>query len=410
MAIQVSDLRYRMAALPGIGLLLPALEGLDPAYLVGGAVRDLLRGEGSVDLDVAVEGDAPHVARELAARLGGEALSHERFGTATVRAGDLVVDLAATRRERYERPGTLPLVEPAGLLEDLGRRDFTVNAMAADLSHSRLGELHDPHGGLADLDSRLLRVLHERSFLEDPTRMLRALRYEARLGFALEAVTEDLLREAAAARAPATVSGPRLRDELMDLLGEPDAPVAVARMRDLGVGAALDPALDLDPELVAGAALGSVESGASPALAGLAALCSAAASELEGFVERLGLPASDRDAVLRAARRAPALAEALRTSELPPSDLHALLDPEPAAALALALAMGAPADPVLRFLADLRGAELEITGDDLVAAGVPQSPAIGHALAETLRRKLDGELSGREEELRAALALAEEGG
>ncbi len=125
--------------------LLPALDGLAPAYLVGGAVRDLLRGAPST-MDLAVAGDSLEVARELARRLGGEAALHDRFGTATVRAGDVAVDLARTRRESYERPGALPAVEPAGLDEDLRRRDFTVNAMALALAEDERGRLARPRG------------------------------------------------------------------------------------------------------------------------------------------------------------------------------------------------------------------------------------------------------------------------
>ena len=117
--------------MPALARLLPALEGLPvPVYLVGGAVRDMLRGTRSGDLDLAVDGDAAAVAAELAGRLGGTAITHERFGTATVRAEELTADLATARREVYERPGALPTVEPAPLAEDLGRRDFTINAMA----------------------------------------------------------------------------------------------------------------------------------------------------------------------------------------------------------------------------------------------------------------------------------------
>src|SRR3954447_10430159 len=179
----VDDLGERIRALPGADRLLPALEGLAPAWLVGGAVRDLLLGAASVDLDVAIEGDAREVARELAARLGGEAVEHERFGTATVRADALTVDLASPRRESYAHPGALPEVEPAPLDEDLARRDFTVNAMAAALDSERLGELRDPHGGRGDLEAGVIRVLHPKSFIDDPTRLLRAVRYEARFGF-----------------------------------------------------------------------------------------------------------------------------------------------------------------------------------------------------------------------------------
>ncbi len=179
----------------------------------------------------------------------------------------------------------------------------------------------------------------------------------------------------------------------------------MARLGDLGVAAALHPALDTDPDTVAGAALGAAETGANPALASLAALCRNAPDEVEEFVGGLSLSAADRDAVMRAARRGPELARALRT-DLRASELYALLSPEPPESLALALGLGAPGESVLRFLSDLRDVRLEITGDDLTAAGVPPSPAIGRALEETLRRTLDGEVAGRDEQLRTALELA----
>jgi tRNA nucleotidyltransferase (CCA-adding enzyme) len=267
------ELRERVRAIPGMERLLPALEGLPPAYLVGGAVRDLMLAGEHVDLDLAVEGDARAVARELAQRLGGEAVEHERFGTATVRAGDeLAVDLATTRRESYAEPGALPDVEPAGLAEDLGRRDFTINAMAVGLSGGDLGVLHDPYAGRNDLEHGVIRVLHGQSFVDDPTRLLRALRYEARFGFRMDEQTERLAREAAAGEGFATVSGPRVRDELLDLLGEPGAPAAVERMHELGLDRALHPSLAADPQLVASALLACGETGAEPALAALAAL------------------------------------------------------------------------------------------------------------------------------------------
>jgi len=398
-------LRERVRSLPGMDRLLPALDGLPPCYLVGGAVRDLLRGSRAVDLDLAVEGDAPAVARELARRLGGEAVEHGRFGTATVRAGELSVDLATTRRERYPRPGALPEVEPAPLAEDLSRRDFTINAMAIALAAEGLGRLHDPHGGARDLEAGVVRVLHPQSFRDDPTRLLRAVRYEARLGFRMDGETERLARAAAAAGAFATVSGKRIRDELMDLLREGQAPAAVARLEELGLAAALHPRLHADAERVASAQLGCTETGADPGLAALAVLVGPDAEPLTEWVEELQLGSQARDAVLRAAARGPAIAAALRAEpDAPPSRLRELLRGEPAEALALALAYGAPAEPLLRWVTELRHVRLEIDGDDLLAAGVEPSPALGAALEATLRRKLDGELSGREAELAAALA------
>jgi tRNA nucleotidyltransferase (CCA-adding enzyme) len=402
-----ADLRERIRRLPGMDRLLPALEGLPPVYLVGGAVRDLLRGGDAVDLDIAVEGDARSAARALADRLGGTAREHERFGTATVRAPELVFDLAATRTETYDEPGALPRVQAAALADDLRRRDFTINAMAVALGGDDLGHLYDPHGGLGDLEAGAVRILHPDSFLDDPTRLLRAVRYETRLGFRMDEASERAARAAVAEDALSTVSGARVRDELMDLLAEHEAPAAVERLRDLGIDRALDPALDPDPELVASASLGAVAIGADRGLAALAASIAGAPERLEPWVGGLALEARERDGVLRAARAAPEIVRTLREREHVPSELLGLLGGEPPETLALALALGAPSEPILRWVTDLSGVRLEIGGDDLLAAGVPQGPAIGRALEETLRRKLDGILSGREQELQAALELAQ---
>jgi tRNA nucleotidyltransferase (CCA-adding enzyme) len=418
-----SELIARAGALRGMEAVRPALEGGPPCFLVGGAVRDLLLGRAPLDVDIAVEGDAEGVAERVAAALGGGVTAHERFGTATVAAGGVdAVNLARTRCETYPEPGALPVVEPATLADDLVRRDFTVNALALALNGDAAGELVDRHGGRADLGAGLIRVLHERSFVDDPTRLLRAVRYAARLGFALEPETERWARAAVAGGALATVSGPRIRDELLDLLAEEEAPAAVGLLADLGIAAALHPDLRADPNLVAGtrAALASVEvdaveATADPALTALAALCVGPAragtsvetgeGSLAAWVDRLGLAAGARDDVLRAAVRAPELVELLR-EERRPSRLRALLDGEPAEALALALALGAPAEPVKDYVSRLREVRLEIAGADLLAAGLPESPAVGRALAETLARKLDGEVAGREGELRMALAIA----
>jgi tRNA nucleotidyltransferase (CCA-adding enzyme) len=218
--------------------------------------------------------------------------------------------------------------------------------------------------------------------------------------------TESPARAAIAEEAMSTVSGARVRDELMDLLAEPDVPVGIERMRELGLDRALDPALDPDPELVASASLGAAAIGADRALAALAALCASAPEELDLWLAGLNLDARDRDAVSRAARVAGRLARQLREREHTPSELRALLDGEPPETLALALALRAPSEPVLRWVTELSRVRLEIGGADLLAAGVPEGPAIGRALEETLRRKLDGLVRGRDEELATALGVA----
>jgi tRNA nucleotidyltransferase (CCA-adding enzyme) len=407
-------LRERVRRVPGMERLLPALEGLAPAYLVGGAVRDLLRDTDPHDVDIAVEGDARAAARAVADRLGGEFKEYERFGTATVATADENYNFASTRQEVYDAPGELPRVAPASLDEDLKRRDFTVNAMAIALTGDDLGHLYDPYGGAADLEAGVIRVLHERSFLDDPTRLLRALRYAARLDFALDPETERLAREAVAAEALSTVSGDRIRTDLMALLREHELRRGIERLRELEIHSALHPDLDPDPELVASAALGAIAINAAaavqadPAVAALAALVESAAEKLDIWLADLSLPAEQRDAASRAARVGPRLAMALREREHTPSELRELLAKEPLEALALAMALRAPSETVLKWVTDLRGVALEISGADLLAAGVPEGPDIGRALEETLRRKLDGIVSGRGEELEVALLLARE--
>jgi len=401
----VTGLRERVSALPGMDRLLPALDGLEPTFLVGGAVRDLLLDKPVVDLDLVVEGDARWEAQQLASRLDGTAIEHDHFGTATVRARGLSVDLASARRERYSRPGALPSVEPAPLLEDLTRRDFTINTMAIALTGEQLGRMHDPRGGYRDLRDRLVRVLHTRSFIDDPTRLLRALRYEARLDFAMDTDTEALARQAGARGAVATVSGSRVRDGLRLLLTEDNFPAALSRMRELELDHALHPALTVDPALAASAALGAVETGANRLMASLAVLVLAAPDPLLRWLDDLNLPAEVRQRVTRAVLQAPAVAQSL-SPQLSNSALHDLLQGAPAEVLALALALGAPGEPVLRYARTVSVMRLEIDGTDLLAAGVPQSPALGAALHGTLRRKLDGLVSGRDEELRTAVELA----
>src|SRR3954449_10696925 len=198
------DVLERLREVPGAGELLGTLAGVPGVWVVGGAVRDALLGREPRDLDLVVEGDAAEVAR----RLGEAPLLHERFGTATANG---TVNLAAARRERYERPGALPEVElGAPIAEDLARRDFTVNAMAVRLAD---GALETHPRALEDLEGRRLRALHERSFLDDPPRLLRLVRYAARLRFQIEEDTRAWAFAAVAAGALDTVSPPRLGAE-----------------------------------------------------------------------------------------------------------------------------------------------------------------------------------------------------
>src|ERR1700733_6553614 len=195
----------RFSALPAARPLLERLGGAEGVYLVGGAVRDLILGVQPLDLDLVIDGDLEAVA----ALLGTPDRVHDRFETRTVSLDGFSYDLAPARRETYAHPGALPSVSPAGIVEDLGRRDFAANAMALGLARDSGRLLEAPHGR-EDVEDRRLRVLQDPSFIADPTRLLRLARYAGRLGFAVEAHTRALAQAAVAARALDTVSGARL--------------------------------------------------------------------------------------------------------------------------------------------------------------------------------------------------------
>jgi tRNA nucleotidyltransferase (CCA-adding enzyme) len=203
-------------------------------YLVGGVVRDLLLKRESWDLDFTVEGDGIAFARLVAGRYGAGLAVFERFATARLAFKDgLKMDIATTRRESYAQPALLPTVQPASIEEDLSRRDFTINAIAVQLNQRQFGRLLDPYGGQRDLRARTIRVLHEGSFQDDPTRIFRAIRFEQRFGFRLESATLRLLAQAASTNLIQRLSGPRLHNEILLLFAEHDPVRAIARLAQL---------------------------------------------------------------------------------------------------------------------------------------------------------------------------------
>jgi tRNA nucleotidyltransferase (CCA-adding enzyme) len=362
-----------------------ALEGEDAVYVVGGAVRDVLLGRTPHELDFVVEGDAVAVARRAAERLGGRVTVHERFGTATVEAADATFDLAGARRERYERPGALPDVElGASLAEDLARRDFTVNAIALHLAD---GELTFYEGAREDLEAGVLRVLHDGSFRDDPTRLLRLARYAARLTFSADARTDQLAAEAVAGGAVDTVTGSRLGAELRLLLGEPQ-PAALLQLERHGLGRALlGPAFTVDPDTARRAVALTPRDGR----ADLAVLMTTGldASRLDD----LAFPAAERDVV---AAPIPEIDDGMGDAEL-----WRRLRRVPPEAVAVAGARG-PEAAARRWLDDVRHRRLAIDGHDIVAAGLA-GPAVGAALDGAMEAMLDGRADSREAQLAAAL-------
>ena len=381
MPVDGPDLLERLAELPRGAAALHAARGLPGVYLVGGAVRDLALGHVPHEIDLAVEGDP----EPLLEALGGANVEHERFGTAMVHG----IDVVRARAESYPGPGALPEVRAGSIDDDVARRDFTVNAIAVAIDD---GEVHAADHAGEDLDARRLRVLHDASFRDDPTRLWRMARYIARLGFAIEDRTLQLASEAVADGALRTVSGVRLGNELRLALNEPDPVAALIEATSLGL---LPPGFaPVRPD----EALGLLPDGEGrPDLVILAASCAGMdARALLAWLDHMGFNAPERDLVAAASRFVTgAPLRAART----PSQIARAARGAPIEAVAVA-----GGENARRWIDELRHVELHITGDDLLAAGVPQGPEIGDRLRRALEGVLDGSVApDRDAELAAAL-------
>jgi tRNA nucleotidyltransferase (CCA-adding enzyme) len=396
--------------------------GYEGVFLVGGAVRDLLLRERSFDIDLAVEGDGIGFAHELARRLGGHVRAHPKFRTAVVAAGEagglegLHVDVASTRTELYDYPAALPTVEPAPLRSDLGRRDFTINAMAVSLRSEDYGTLFDPFGGLRDLSLRRIAVLHNLSFIEDPTRIFRALRYETRYGFHMDARTLGLAQACTEMDLVGDLSSARLRDELVLLLRERTVDHALQRLQQLGLSRAIHPRVAVGPatrDLVRAADNLWRRHG----LAGEAPLWrlrlaimvrELGAGEVEEWAERMRLRRADAAVMARAFVLGRRLCERLK-EPVTDAELHDAAGGVPLEAVLVAMALdhgGAVSRRLAVYLERLRHVRLDIDGGDLRAMGYPQSPQVGRVLRSLLRLKLNGLLDGgRAAELEAAARM-----
>jgi tRNA nucleotidyltransferase (CCA-adding enzyme) len=382
-----SDVLDRLQTLPCGARLLAAAAGAESVHLVGGAVRDLLLERTPRELDVVVEGDVD----ALAERLGATVAEHDRFGTVTVESGGCRFDLARARAEAYAAPGALPDVRPAGLQEDLQRRDVTVNAIALTLPD---GPLTSVAHAREDLEQGWLRVLHDESFVDDPTRLWRVARYAARLGFAVEPHTLAL----AHAADPTTVSGARMGNELRLTLQEPDPLAALDIARSLNPRL-LPPTFHTRPGGVSDAVALLPPEGRRDLVILAACVGGMDAIELLEWLHEMEFTAHERDVVaagsrpstwqpLRVARSASEIARAARGAPVE----------------VVALAGGTNAE---RWLKELRHVALEIDGHDLIAAGIPEGPEVGRRLQATLEGKLDGRIAaGRDAELAAALSGA----
>ena len=368
-------------------------------YLVGGTVRDVALGRRGYDLDVTLETDAGPVADALAKVTGGRAVSHPRFGTARVSGKGFRLDLARARRESYPHPGSLPVVEPATLTEDLARRDFTINAVALRLEPAPV-EVIDPFRGIADARSSLIRVLHDRSFQDDSTRMLRAVRYAARLDFKIATQTAGLIRRDLSYLG--TISGARLRRDLALLFEEPAAVAGTRLARELGILEAVHPALGLTED-VAQRWQAALEGHHHAPLDELG-FCVVANPRDEGTPASVSkwLHLTGRaEAALRDLVRLRMQSPKLAAMTLRPSEITESLDRYvPAAVWAYGVIEGGDtARACDAYLLAWRRVKPELTGDDLLALGLTQGAVLGETLRRLRSERLDGRIVTREDEI-----------
>jgi len=383
-------------------------------HVVGGFVRDMLLGRENMDVDVVVEGDGISFAEVASERLGARFVAHRRFNTAIlVLEGGRHVDVASARTEYYTRPGALPTVERSSLRQDLLRRDFSVNAMAACINPSYFGAIVDPFGGLRDLEQGLLRVLHSLSFVEDPTRVFRGARFECRYGFVMEASTEALARQCVEMGLLDEVSGARIREELSEILDESDPVPALARLDELGalgsvIAQGVDPAQavkEVHAVYEALSELSDVWSDEEPDRH-LSLLLPLAAStshrEAEHWALRLRLGREVIDAVVLLADHLEQVMHSLKDSRrFKSSHLYRLLEPLSIEALVYMYAVsGAKARKrVVRFLSEISCIQIKVTGQDLIALGLEPGPEFSDILERARDARLDGKAVGRDAEL-----------
>ena len=391
--------RHLMAFLVGSGVQ-GASNGFQ-VYLVGGMVRDVLLNRRPGDPDLLVQETVPTMdaaerfAIMLAGTLGGSVSAPSQFGTVKLDVDGLVVDIATARRETYESPGALPSVRPATIEGDQYRRDFTVNAIAVDLAPNRFGTILDHAGGVEDIEHRVLAVLHDKSFQDDPTRCFRAARYMPRLGLHMSMVTETDLRRSVGA--VAELSADRVRHEMERMLAEPAPEQSLAHAEDFGLLNAVLPGLSWTPAMTR-AAPTLRDAGPLGCLALLATHLSK--EDAAKFAERINAPAQWASVIedtVTVRERLHELSDEGLTSARVYSILGGMAS-EAVRAWAVLTEEEVTAGRLRDYYERLRHVHPALNGDELLALGVPEGPLVGELLRELLIARLNGAVSSRGDE------------
>lgn len=388
-------------------------------YAVGGFVRDILLRHPNMDIDITVEGDGILFAETFAERFGCRVRKHEKFGTAVIVCQDgLKIDVASTRLEYYESPGALPTVERSSLKLDLYRRDFTINTLAIKLTPPDFGQLIDFFGAYRDLNDRIVRVLHNLSFVEDPTRVFRAIRFEQRLGFSISSHTEKLLRSAVKLNFPQKVGGRRLYGELVQIFKEEDPSKAIERMASFDLLKYLHPVLKFDDhtrkvvaeagKVLAWYTLLYRDEPCERWLVYFLALCdSLTPRDIHAVTQQLDFPASLQERLSISLDKLFDMTRKLSPYTLKNEDLQRSLivhSLSPIQTEVLLYFMASTTCETMRkavslYLSQLQDVRTVLTGKDLMKLGVPEGPLFGKILEELYDAKLDGEVISREDEI-----------
>ena len=403
-----------------IRLIRTEAERLDfPLYIVGGSVRDLLLGRPVKDFDLTVEGEAAQLAEAVLRKFAGKVVFHSRFGTATWTLDESTfrrlniplmdasglppfLDFISARRETYAEPGVLPRVQRSTIDDDLRRRDFSINAMAIRLDGMHWGQLYDPLGGQADLEGKWIRALHPRSFVDDPTRILRAVRYAGRYGFEIEPGTMSLINDEAR-RVLAQLSGERLRHEFDLIFEEPDPSAMLHRIAELDLLRPIHPSLRYTNFQLPFLEVLPAEFGEftipdvltfKRTLGWILWLMPLPTFDIDAIAKRLDFPAL----LTRAARSASSLLSELPSSvNWTPSQWTFYLEELPSIAVHAVYLMRKESQ-LRQYLVHWRKVKPTITGDDLKARGLEPGPHFASILRQLRAAWLDGEVKTNEEE------------
>ena len=386
------------------------------AFVVGGLVRDLILGAKNLDLDIVVEGDAIKLGQALAEDLGASIVIHKRFGTCSVvNKKGLKIDLATARKEVYERPAALPTVEFSSLKNDLIRRDFTINAMAVSLNKASFGQLIDFFGGEEDLSRGIIKVMHDGSFIDDPTRIFRAVRFEQRFGFSIDGHTEGLIKNAIEKEMFDKVEPQRIRDEVILILKEKEPFKALKRMAELDELRFLHQKIKFNKDLTAlyksidEACLWYDTSGFKKRpidkwLVYLIALFERLTyNEVLRLCEKFVFRRGDVLRILSYKKNAKKI---IRTFSVPlpvlPSSIYVALEPLSfeVALLIMANAKAKLAKVRIKdFFRKFNGIKISVRGDDIRAMGLKPCPDFKIILKKVLYEKINGKLKTRKDEL-----------